>query len=95
MVELMARYGTAVESWGPLAEGLNGIFSHPFSRTMLNAEGQHHGTGGVPLHVRLHVVPFREIFFPELPQPHVLLLVILDDADASEADDNKRVLTMF
>ena len=34
---------------------------------MLNAEGQHHGTGGVPLHVRLHVVPFREIFFPELP----------------------------
>ena len=65
MVELMARYGTAVESWGPLAEGLNGIFSHPFSRTMLNAEGQHHGTGGVPL--------------------HVLLLGILDDADASEA----------
>lgn len=29
MVELMARYGTAVESWWPLAEGLNGIFTHP------------------------------------------------------------------
>lgn len=44
---------------------------------MLNSEGQHHSTGGVPLHVRLHVVPFREILFPKLPEAHVLLIGIV------------------
>lgn len=39
MVELMAHYGTAVESWGPLAEGLNGIFTHP----VLTEVGAAHG----------------------------------------------------
>lgn len=39
MLELMARHGTAVESWGPLAEGLNGIFSHP----VLTEVGKAHG----------------------------------------------------
>ena len=39
MVELMARHGTAVESWGPLAEGLNGIFTHP----VLTEVGKVHG----------------------------------------------------
>ena len=40
MVELMARYGTAVESWGPLAEGLNGIFTHPVLTEVGNAHGK-------------------------------------------------------
>ena len=29
MIRKMAEAGTAVESWGPLAEGLNGIFTNP------------------------------------------------------------------
>jgi len=39
MMELMKRHGTAVESWGPLAEGLNGIFSNP----VLTGVGAAHG----------------------------------------------------
>ena len=39
MMEKMAKAGTIVESWGPLAEGLNGIFSHP----VLTEVGAAHG----------------------------------------------------
>ena len=39
MVQLMAKHGTAVESWGPLAEGLNGIFTN----TVLTDVGAAHG----------------------------------------------------
>ena len=39
MVALMGKYGTAVESWGPLAEGMNGIFTHP----VLTEVGAAHG----------------------------------------------------
>ena len=39
MVQKMAAVGTAVESWGPLAEGMNGIFSHP----VLSEIGAAHG----------------------------------------------------
>ena len=39
MVQLMAKHGTAVESWGTLAEGLNGIFTN----TVLTDVGAAHG----------------------------------------------------
>ena len=39
MVAKMAEAGTAVESWGPLAEGLNGIFTNP----VLTEVGAAHG----------------------------------------------------
>ena len=39
MVQLMAEHGTAVESWGPLAEGMNGIFTNP----VLTEVGAAHG----------------------------------------------------
>ena len=39
MVQLMAKHGTAVESWGPLAEGLNSIFTNP----VLTEVGAAHG----------------------------------------------------
>ena len=39
MVIKMAEAGTAVESWGPLAEGLNGIFTNP----VLTEVGAAHG----------------------------------------------------
>ena len=39
MIAHMARYGTAVESWGPLAEGMNGIFTNP----VLSSVGAAHG----------------------------------------------------
>ena len=39
MIRLMAEHGTAVESWGPLAEGMNGIFTHP----VLTEVGAAHG----------------------------------------------------
>ena len=34
-----ARYGTALEAWGPLAQGRNNIFAHP----VLCAIGERHG----------------------------------------------------
>ena len=34
-----AKYGTALESWGPLAQGRNNIFTHP----VLSAVGEKHG----------------------------------------------------
>mgnify|MGYP000971041581 CR=1 FL=1 len=37
--ELMARYGTQLESWGPFGEGRNGMFTHP----VLTAIGHAHG----------------------------------------------------
>jgi diketogulonate reductase-like aldo/keto reductase len=39
MMARMAAAGTAVESWGPLAEGLNGIFTNP----VLTEVGAAHG----------------------------------------------------
>jgi diketogulonate reductase-like aldo/keto reductase len=39
MMARMAEAGTAVESWGPLAEGLNGIFTNP----VLTEVGAAHG----------------------------------------------------
>ena len=33
------KYGTALESWGPLAQGRNNIFTHP----VLTAVGEKHG----------------------------------------------------
>ena len=48
MVELMARHGTAVESWGPLAEGLNGIFTHPVLKAIADKHGK--SVGQVVLH---------------------------------------------
>ena len=39
MIAKMAEEGTAVESWGPLAEGLNGIFTNP----VLTEVGAAHG----------------------------------------------------
>ena len=39
MIAKMAEAGTAVESWGPLAEGLNGIFTNP----VLTEVGAAHG----------------------------------------------------
>lgn len=39
MIAHMAQYGTAVESWGPLAEGMNGIFTNP----VLTSVGAAHG----------------------------------------------------
>jgi diketogulonate reductase-like aldo/keto reductase len=39
MMARMAGAGTAVESWGPLAEGLNGIFTNP----VLTEVGAAHG----------------------------------------------------
>ena len=39
MLKKMAAAGTVVESWGPLAEGLNGIFTNP----VLTAIGRAHG----------------------------------------------------
>ena len=39
MIAKMAGAGTAVESWGPLAEGLGGIFTHP----VLTEVGAAHG----------------------------------------------------
>lgn len=39
MIKLMAEHGTAVESWGPLAEGMNGIFTN----LVLTEVGAAHG----------------------------------------------------
>lgn len=39
MMQMMAAAGTAVESWGPLAEGMNGIFTNP----VLTEIGAAHG----------------------------------------------------
>lgn len=39
MIQKMAAVGTAVESWGPLAEGMNGIFMNP----VLTEIGAAHG----------------------------------------------------
>ena len=39
MISKMADAGTVVESWGPLAEGLNGIFTNP----VLTEVGAAHG----------------------------------------------------
>lgn len=40
MIRLMAEHGTAVESWGPLAEGMNGIFTHPVLTEVGSAHGK-------------------------------------------------------
>lgn len=40
MLDLMKRYGTAVESWGPLAEGLNGVFTNPVLAEVGAAHGK-------------------------------------------------------
>ena len=40
MIAKMAEAGTAVESWGPLAEGLNGIFTNPVLMEVGAAHGK-------------------------------------------------------
>lgn len=40
MLKKMASAGTAVESWGPLAEGLNGIFTNPVLTEVGSAHGK-------------------------------------------------------
>ncbi len=48
MMAKMADAGTAVESWGPLAEGLNGIFTNP----VLTEVGAAHGKSAAQVALR-------------------------------------------
>lgn len=40
MIPLMGEYGTAIVAWGPLAEGMNGIFSNPVLREIGEGYGK-------------------------------------------------------
>ena len=77
-----ARYGTALEAWGPLAQGRNNIFAHP----VLCAIGERHGRTAAQVALRyllqrdVIIIP-KSVHRERMVANLALLDFQLDDAD--------------
>ena len=77
-----AKYGTALESWGPLAQGRNNIFTHP----VLSAVGEKHGKTAAQVALR-YLIQLGIIVIPKTVHRERMVTNLdvtdfrLDDAD--------------